>query len=249
MKRFYYLYPMLLLLCCGMNTIHAQEISDYSKLNPDDYTKITLPPLDLLFENAKKAPSYELSKVNEEIERKMLAKEKRAFFSFFSLRGSYQYGMFGNETTFSDVATPIINSYSTAAQNGYSVGAAVNIPLDAIFDLGARIKRQKLNVRSAELETEVKLESTKKEITVLYATANAQLKVLKMRAEALVLADIQYDITEKNFANGTTDSGTLSIEKERQSKAQESFENSKFELTKSLMILEIITHTSILKSK
>jgi len=34
------------------------------------------------------------------LKRKLLAKEKRAFLGFFSLRGSYQYGMFGNESTY-----------------------------------------------------------------------------------------------------------------------------------------------------
>ena len=40
---------------------------------------------------------------------------------------------------------------------------------------------------------------------------------------------------------------TTFIEKERQSDALEAFEKSKFELTKSLMILELITRTPILK--
>ena len=35
----------------------------------------------------------------------------------------------------------------------------------------------------------------------------------------------------------------------RQSDAQEKFENSKFELSKSLMILELVTHTPILRNK
>ena len=67
-----------------------------------------------------------------------------------------------------------------------------------------------------------------------------------MRAEALVLANVQYDIVEKDFTNGVIESGALTMEKERQSQAQERFENSKFELTKSLMILEVITRTPIL---
>ena len=82
----------------------AQEANDNSKTQIEDYTEITLPPLDLLFENVKGAPTYELAQVKEQIERKLLAKEKRAFLGFFSLRGSYQYGMFGNEATYTDVA-------------------------------------------------------------------------------------------------------------------------------------------------
>ena len=79
----------------------------------------------------------------------------------------------------------------------------------------------------------------------MYATATSQLNVLKLRAESLVLANVQYNIAEKDFTNNAIESGTLSLEKERQSDALEAFEKSKFELTKSLMILELITRTPI----
>ena len=157
MKQIKYLFGGLLFLFASMGSVTAQEVSDYSKLQPSDYSSITLPPLDLLFENAKSAPTYELASVKEQIERKLLAKEKRAFLGFFSLRGSYQYGMFGNESTYTDVAIAPYLTYATQAQNGYTVGAGVNIPLDGLFDLTARVKRQKLNVRTAQLEREVKL--------------------------------------------------------------------------------------------
>lgn len=70
---------------------------------------------------------------------------------------------------------------------------------------------------------------------------------MKLRAEALELATLQYEIAEKNFANNSIDTGDLSVEKQRQSSAMEAYEKSKFELTKSLMILEVITRTSILR--
>ncbi|WP_071146852.1 TolC family protein [Bacteroides ihuae] len=238
------------LLCLAIScNLHAQElkISDYSSLKPEDYTNITLPPLDVLFENAKQGAVYKLADVEEQLQQRMLKKEKRAWLGFFSLRGSYQYGMFGNDATYSDVTTPIINTYTTAAQNSYNVGGGINIPLDALFDLSARVKRQKLNIRSAELQKEMKFDEMKKEIIILYATATAQLNVLKLRSEAIILANAQYAITEKDFTNGTIDSAVLSIEKGRQSSALEAFESSRSELNKSLMILEVITHTPILK--
>ena len=97
MKQFCYLpFICLLILCAIPLTISAQEVHDGSEFTTTDYKNLVLPPLDLLFENAKKGPIYEAAYVKEQIERKILAKEKRAFLSFFSLRGSYQYGMFGN---------------------------------------------------------------------------------------------------------------------------------------------------------
>ena len=73
------------------------------------------------------------------------------------------------------------------------------------------------------------------------------MKVLQMRSESLVLANVQYEISEKNFANGTIESTELAADKERQSSAREAYEKSKFELTKSLMILEVISRTPIIR--
>lgn len=225
----------------------AQEVSDYSSLSTEEYTNITLPPLSLLFENAKSTPNYQLSQVKEQIERKLLTKEKRSFLSFFSIRGSYQYGMFGNESTYTDVSIPPYLSYSTQAQNGYTIGGAIMIPLDQLLDLGGKVKRQRFNTKVAELEKEVKFEEIKKEIISLYASATSQLNVLKLRVESLVLAKVQYEIAEKDFANGNIQSSELSSEKERYSLALERFENTKFQLTRDLMILEVVSNTSILR--
>lgn len=68
-----------------------------------------------------------------------------------------------------------------------------------------------------------------------------------MRSESLVLANVQYEISEKNFTNGTIESTELAVDKERQSAAREAYEKSKFELAKSLMILEVISRTPIIR--
>lgn len=225
----------------------AQEVSDYSQLSEEDFSKIDLPPLSVLFENAKNNPIYEMADARVAIEHKLLTKEKRAFLGFFSLRGSYQYGMFGNEATYTDVAIAPYLTYSTQAQKGYTIGAGINIPLNDLFDLKARVTRQRLNVKSAELEREMRYDEIKKNIIEMYAMVTSQMKVLQMRSESLILANVQYEISEKNFANGTIESTELATDKEKQSQAQESYEKSKFELTKSLMILEIISRTPIIR--
>lgn len=247
MKQYIYFFLGLLLLSTSAIQVVAQEVGSYSQLSEDDYSNIILPPLDVLFENAKNNPIYEMADVKAAIERKLLSKEKRAFLGFFSLRGSYQYGMFGNEATYTDVAIAPYLTYSTQAQNGYTLGAGINIPLDLLFDLKARVTRQRLTLRGAELEREIKYDEIKKNIIETYAAAISQIKILKMRSESLILANVQYEISEKNFANGTIESTDLATDKERQSQARESYENSKFELTKSLMVLEVISRTPIIR--
>ena len=62
MKRILFIFISIPLLLFGAaSLVYAQETSDYSKLTTEDYTNISLPPLDLLFENAKGGPIYELA--------------------------------------------------------------------------------------------------------------------------------------------------------------------------------------------
>ena len=93
----------------------------------------------------------------------------------------------------------------------------------------------------------MKFEEVKREIVELYTMIISQLNILKLRGEALELAKFQYEIAEKDFINGMIDSGTLSIDKQRQSNAMEAFEKSRYELSRSIMILEIVSKTPLLK--
>lgn len=252
MIRFYkktHFIGVFLLFMCVENSISlkAQSITDISNLDVEEYTNLSLPPLDVLFENAKSAPSYELAQVEEEIQKNLLKKERRAFLGWFSIRGSWQYGNYSNDGSFSNTMNPITYTYNKAEQTSYSIGAGVNIPLDGLFDLGPRVKRQKLKLKAVELEKEIHYQDLKKNIIELYLAAQSQLDVVKLRAEAVALANIQYAIVEKGFTNGTVNSSGLSMEKEKQSLTIERFEGSKIQLTKSIMILEIITGTPILK--
>lgn len=63
MKRILFIFISIPLLLFGAaSLVYAQETSDYSKLTTEDYTNISS-PLDLLFENAKGGPIYELAGV------------------------------------------------------------------------------------------------------------------------------------------------------------------------------------------
>lgn len=226
--------------------LQAQINIDISEFNINDFKKITLPPLDILYENARNNPIYELTEVKEQIEINNLHKERKAWLNYLSIRGSYQFGMFGNESTYTDVYTPVYFNYSTAAQNSYSVGAGISIPLDHLFDLKGRVKRQKLLVRSASIEKEIRFEEIKKEIIIQYSNALSKLNLLKLKSENLVMTNAQYAIAEKDFTNGIIEFSGLSKEKLEQTNSFEQYENTKAELIISLLILEKITKTPIL---
>jgi outer membrane protein TolC len=225
----------------------AQEVSDYSKLSMQDFQNMQLPPLSVLFENAKNSPSYQFEDVNVQVQNNLLAMQRRNFLSFFSIRGSYQYGRLANDFYYSDVYTPATTKFTSQNQNLYSVGAGLSIPLDKLFDLAPSVKRQKLAIRSAELQRDVKLEEVKKQIIESYTYALQQMSTLRTLNETLLQATQLYDLAEKEFANGKITPGDLSTFKTREGVEKRAYETCKFELIKSLMTLELISHTTIFK--
>lgn len=250
---------ILLFFLLGLFSLHAERtfaqgqntdtISDYSQLSNYELQNINLPPLSLLFENLKKSPNYQFNDNAILIQKSLLAKQKKDFLSFFSIRGSYQYGRIANDAYYSDVYTPATSNFSSNTQNLYSIGAGLNIPIDKLFDIGPAIKRQRLAVRSAELEREIKYEELKKQVIELYSSLTLKISTLKLCNEALVQATMQYSITENDFANGKATPSDLASSKLSQSKAKQEFETCKNELIRDMMTLELISHTSFLKKK
>lgn len=250
---------ILLFFLLGLFSLHAERtfaqgqntdtISDYSQLSNYELQNINLPPLSLLFENLKKSPNYQFNDNAILIQKSLLAKQKKDFLSFFSIRGSYQYGRIANDAYYSDVYTPATSNFSSNTQNLYSIGAGLNIPIDKLFDIGPAIKRQRLAVRSAELEREMKYEELKKQVIELYSSLTLKMSTLRLCNEALVQTTMQYDVTENNFANGKATPTDLANAKSSQSRAKQEFETCKNELIRDMMTLELISHTSFLKKK
>jgi len=224
-------------------------ISDYSELNNYELQNINLPPLSLLFENAKKSPIYQFQENDILIQKMLLSKQKRDFLSFFSIRGSYQYGRMANDAYYSDVYTPATTNFSSTTQNLYSVGAGVSIPLDKLFDIRPSIKRQRLAIRSAELEREIKFEEQKKQIIELYSSIMLSISTLRICNDALVQTTVQYEYVENKFANGKATPSDLATAKSGQSQSKQAFETCKNTLIRDMMTLELLSHTSLFKKK
>lgn len=227
----------------------ADTISDFSQLSNYELQNINLPPLSLLFENLKKSPSYLFTQNAVLIQKRLLAKQKKDFLSFFSIRGSFQYGRVANDSYYSDVYTPATTNFSSNTQSLYSIGAGMSIPIDKLLDLRPAIRRQNLEVRSAELQRDIKYEELKKQVIELYSSLTLKMSTLKLCNEALVQATMQYDVTENNFANGKAAPTDLSVAKSQQSKSKQEFETCKNELIRDMMTLELISHTSFFKKK
>lgn len=116
-----------------------------------DYAKIKLPPLSVLYENARSTPSLQILEKEKQLQKKLLSKEKRNWLGFIHAGGSASYGIADNVASNTDVNTPLIYRYVGTEQTSWNVGGGISIPFEKLFDLRGGIKRQRIQVDIAEL--------------------------------------------------------------------------------------------------
>lgn len=222
----------------------AQE--GIESLSPDDYTTLQLPPLEVLFENAKNSAAVDYYHVKMEEEASALKTEKRSWLKYFRFISTYQWGLMGVNSSFSDTDTPLFYQYSGARQNWYNVGVTLSIPFDDFFDRGNRITRQKLKTEATRVEMEKWHDEQKLRIIEMYTKAVKELSVLKLKAESLSFANTRFELAQQDFMNGNIDANELSQIKSIEMNALESYEQTRAELNMALLQLEVLAKTKIL---
>ncbi len=215
-------------------------------LSPDDYLNLQLPPLEVLFENAKNSAAVDYYNVKMEEEASALKTEKRSWLKYFRFNSTYQWGLMGINTSFSDIDTPLFYQYSGARQNWYNVGVSLSIPFDDFFDRRNRITRQKLKTQATRVEMEKWHDEQKLKIIEMYTKAVKELSVLRLKAESLSFANAQFELAQQDFLNGNIQAGELSQIKSIQMNALESYEQTRSELNLALLQLEVLSKTRIL---
>lgn len=224
--------------------VNAQD--SFSLLNSIDYNKLVIPSLDVLFDNARKSPAVEFYEVKMQEEASLLKTEKRSWLKYFRFGGIWQYGRVGINSSFSDEYTPLFYQYTGSTQNLYNVSASISIPLDDLFDRGNRIKRQKLKTKQTQVEIEKWHDEQKIRIIEVYTQVMKELSVLKLKSETLSFANAQFEVTANDFKNGNVKIGELNTVKKIQTDALDSYEETRAQLNRNLLQLEVLSKTKII---
>lgn len=236
-----------LTVCMLWSTLAYAQESDVTNLQADDYLQISLPSLSTLFENAKNNSTTAFYAKQKEIAQSELSSEKRNWLKNLKIFTSYQYGVVDLNSSFSDNNTPLFSQYRGNKQSWYNVGVSLSIPFDEIFDRGNRIKRKKKEIESVEIESERSNEDLKLRIIEMYTETLKYLTLLKSKSEALTLANAQYRLTEYDFVNGKITVQELDRQKEIQTTSIAEYEEIRSQLNKSLLMLEVLSKTVIIK--
>lgn len=223
---------------------HYQIVNDSIKDSISLQT-LKLPPLNVLFENARNNPSIAILEKEKQLQKKILSKEKKAWMNFFDARASYYYGVTDNYGTQTDILTPIFYQYLGIEQNYWNVGGSINISLEELFDLKGKVNRQKINIEKAELTKEQAFDQLKQQIIHLYVTIETNIEILKGLLQNVALYKGITAEAEIDFRNRRSEISQFASAKSLENSAKEDVEKMRSNIKEQVLILEIISKTEI----
>ena len=161
------------LVCLGQNRQTTDSVPNPTRFIPqtlttNEFINYQLPPLDTLFESAKKNPRLKAIQASIEAARNDLKVAKRDWWQYFSVRAGYNYGILGTYTDQETQYTPLTTVYSGATQSSWSVGANISIPFDKLFTHRPSVKKQQQIIQNIEYTQQVAFNEIKNEIIELY---------------------------------------------------------------------------------
>ncbi len=212
-----------------------------------NFSNFHLPPLAVLYENAKQNPIILSLEKAQEIAQAEVAKQKRHIFSYVHGHASYSYGktdMWGNNSSTQQYTT--LYQYQGNEQSYWNVGVNVSVPLEDILDLKASVKRKKLEVDKAKLEKDIKFEDLKLQIATLYIRITNNLVALKTMSEAAAIYQGAGALNQEDFHQGNMTIENFAYTKLHEVDVVNQYQSKQIQITQDIIALELLTHTPIL---
>lgn len=219
---------------------------DSSEEKTINFSEFHLPPLSVLFENAKSTPQILSLAKAQQIAQAEVAKQKRHIFSYVTGHASLSYGvsdMWGNTSSSYNMR---IMQFQGSEQQYWNVGVNLAVPLEDILDLRAAVKRKKLEVDQAQLQKDIAYDQLKLQIASLYIKITNDLVALKTYSEGAAAYQGAGALNLENFHNGNMDIHAYAETKRYESGIVTGYQTMQTQITTDILTLEIITHTPIL---
>lgn len=249
-KRLYAMFVCIAATVSSMAQFNESGISagffDSSETSTINFSKFHLPPLAVLFENAKSTPSILSLAKAQEIAEAEVSKQKRHIFSYITGHASYSYGktdMWGNN---SSTYNQMIYQFQGSEQNYWNVGVNLAVPVEDILDLGAAVKRKRLLVEQAQIAKDVAYDNLKLQIATLYVKITNDLVSLKAASENAAIYQGAGSLNKEEFENGNMSIREFAETKRFENGAVSTYQSLQTSITTDIITLEILSHTPII---
>ena len=219
---------------------------DSSKEKTINFSEFHLPPLAVLFENAKSTPQILSLAKAQEMAQAEVAKQKRHIFSYVTGHASYSYGvsdMWGNSSSSYNMR---IMQFQGSEQQYWNVGVNLAVPLEDILDLRASVRRKKLEVDQAQLQKDIAYDQLKLQIATLYVSITNDLVTLKTASETAAMYQGAGALNLEDFHNGNMSIEDFAYTKLHENDVVNQYQALQTKITTDILTLEILTHTPIL---
>lgn len=224
----------------------AAGFFDGSREKEINFSEFHLPPLAVLFENAKATPQVMSLQKAQEIAEAEVAKQKRHIFSYINGHASYGYGktdMWGQGQSQYNI---ILKQYQGSEQSYWNVGVSLAVPLEDILDLTASVRRKKLEVDQAIYNKDMAYDQLKLQIASLFTKITNDLISLKTASENAAMYQGAGALNLEDFHNGNMGIEDFAWTKTREDGAVSKYQSLQTSIITDILTLEIITHTPIL---
>ena len=219
------------------------DSSENSTINFSDFH---LPPLAVLFENAKQSPEILSLEKAQEIAQAEVAKQKRHIFSYVTGHASYSYGKTDMWGQSSSAYNMVLQQYQGSEQSYWNVGVNLAVPLEDILDLKASVHRKKLEVDKAIIAKDEAFDKLKLQIASLYIKITNNLTSLKTAGENAAIYQGAGALNLEDFHQGNMTIEDFAVTKRYEQAAVNQYQTLQTEITTDIITLEILTHTPIL---
>jgi len=219
---------------------------DSSENSTINFSTFHLPPLSVLYENAKETPKILEAEKVRELAQAEVAKQKRHIFSYVHGHASYSYGktdMWGNN---SSTSSTMIYQFQGNEQSYWNVGVNIAVPLEDILDLTAAVKRKRLEAEQARYKRDQIYDELKLQIGTLYARITNDLVALKTNSEAAAIYQGAGQLNQEQFHQGEMNIEDFAYTKLREVTVVNQYQTLQTRILTDILTLEVITHTPIM---
>ena len=211
-----------------------------------NFSEFHLPPLAVLYENAKANPQILSMAKAQQIAEAEVAKQKRHIFSYLYGHASYSYGktdMWGNSSSTYNMQ---FLQFQGSKQHYYNIGVNLAVPLEDILDLSASVRRKRMEAEKAQIEKDIAFDQLKRDIGILYVRITNNLVSLKTAGEAAAMYQGAGALNREDFHNGNMDIEDFAYTKLHEIDVVKQYQSLQIEITTDIITLEILSHTPII---
>lgn len=219
---------------------------DSSEQSSINFSNFHLPPLAVLYENAKHTPRVLTLEKAQQLAEAEVAKQKRHIFSYLRANASYSYGRTDVWTASSSTFGALQQMNNGSDQVFWNIGVSLNLPLEDILDLKASVKRKRLEADEAQLKKDLEFDNLKREIAALFIKITNDLIRLKTASENAAIYQGAGALNQEDFHQGNMSIEDFAWTKTREDGAVTSYQSLQTQITTDIITLELLTHTPIL---